>query len=69
MTNVPGFDIVLSEFELPLGYFVHFQTNIQKKGMKFLIPISYSLNNTITILLQELLCIKLPTKFDMPSNK
>ena len=33
------YDIVLSEFELQSGYYVHFRTDILGKGMNSLMPL------------------------------
>ena len=38
MANVIDGNIVVSEFELLLNYYVHFQINTLKKGIDFLIP-------------------------------
>ena len=38
VVNVLDFDIVVSEFEIPLRYYVHFWTNTLEKGMNPLIP-------------------------------
>ena len=45
MANVPDCDIVASEFELKLYYYIYFQMN--RQGMNSFIP-SYELNGTIT---------------------
>ena len=42
----------VSEFELLSHYYVHIRTNIQGKGINFLIPPSYGLN-IINVVLQQ----------------
>ena len=43
MAKVPVYNIVVSEFELPLRYYVHFRTNAPEKCMNLLIPTNYGL--------------------------
>ena len=51
MANILDCDIVLSEFELQLRYYIPFRTDTFEKGKNLFIPRhSYGLNNTITIL-------------------
>ena len=38
MVNMFYYDIVISEFEYPSHYYVHFWTNTLEKGMNLLIP-------------------------------
>ena len=40
MANVPGRDILLSEFKLKSFYNAHFQTNTLGKGMNPIIPLA-----------------------------
>ena len=47
---------VVSDFELHMRYYVHFQT--LEKGMNPHIPPSCSLNSTTTVLLEDGFCIK-----------
>ena len=51
--SVLNCDIVVSEFELHLHYYGHFQTHTLGKGINNLILSSYWLNTTNTTLLQE----------------
>ena len=53
VVNVLYYDILISEFELQLRYYLHFRTSTRKKGMKFLDPPKYVLNSTTTVLIQE----------------
>ena len=54
VANMLNCNIVLSEFELQLCYYIHFQTNTLRKGMNSLIipTPSYGLYSTTTVLLQ-----------------
>ena len=45
--------IVIREFELQSRYYVHFRANTLGKGMNPVIPPSYGLNSTTTVLLGE----------------
>ena len=50
VANMLNCDIVVSKFELKSHYYVHFQINTFGKGMKPLIPSSYVLDISTTIL-------------------
>ena len=52
MANVLDCDIVVSESELQLRYYVHFRTKTLRKGMNTPYPYSYNLDSTTTVLLQ-----------------
>ena len=53
MANILDCDILASEFELKLRYYVQFWTNTLGKGMNpFILP-SYGLNSATTVLLKE----------------
>ena len=51
MVKVMDCGIVISEFVLQSRFYVHFRANTLGKGMKPLIPPSYGLNSTTTVLL------------------
>ena len=53
MVKAMDYGIVVSEFELHSRYYVHFLTNTLGKGMNPLLPPSYGLNSTTTVLLGE----------------
>ena len=48
-TKVQDYSLDVNEFELQSGYYIHFQTNTIRKGMKPLTPFSYELNSTSLI--------------------
>ena len=48
VVNVLNYDIVVSEFELQSRYYV--RISINEKSMSSLIPTSYGLNSTTTVL-------------------
>ena len=48
VANLLDCDVIVSKYELPLCYYVHFRTNTFEKGMNPLTP-SYSLNSTTLI--------------------
>ena len=52
VAKVLNCDIVVSDFDLQLRHYIHFQTNTLRKGMNLLILSSYGLNCTTTVLLQ-----------------
>ena len=51
VANMLHCDIIVNEFKLQLCYYILFQRNILGKGMNPLIPPSYGLNSTTTVLL------------------
>ena len=53
MVKAMVYKIVAREFELQSRYYVHFRANTLGKGMNLLIPPSYGLNSTTTVLLGE----------------
>ena len=52
MANVLVYAILIGEFEHQSCYYIHFQTNILRKGMNPF-PSSYELNSTTTVLLKD----------------
>ena len=51
--NMVDCDIVVKEFKSQLQYWIHFLTNILRKGMKPLFPSQVLFNSITAVLLQE----------------
>ena len=66
VSNIVVSNIVVSEYELQSRYYVHFRTNTLGKGK---IPLSSTPDMGWIAPQLFFFSIKLPTKFDMPSNK
>ena len=58
MANVLYCDILVSEFELHLRYYVHFRTNALRKGMNLRIFTGNELNSTAIVFNREGFSIK-----------
>ena len=54
VANMLHYDIIVNRFELQLRYYIHFRTNIIRKGMNPFIP-GYESDSTTTVLSKELL--------------
>ena len=59
-------DIVVSEFELQLSYYVSLSDKYYRERCELPFPVSYELNN---IFFKDSFGIKYPTKLDIPLNK
>ena len=53
MVKAMDCEIVESEFEFQLRYYVHFRANTLEKGIEPSYPPSYGLNSTTTVLLRK----------------